>query len=112
EFAQVRGVRVKVLHFVLIGLIALSVVMVIQVVGLILIIALLTIPSYIAERHSGSLLQMMVYAVILNILFTTVGLWLSYAFNLTSGAVIIMVAAVVFFCSLLVERLKFRRIDS
>ena len=106
EFAQVRGVSVRVLYFVLIGMIALSIVLMIQVVGLVLIIALLTIPPYIAERYSGSLLQMMIYSVILNIFFTTVGLWFSYVFDLTSGASIIMVAAVVFFISFLLERLR------
>ena len=109
EFAQVRGVSVRVLYFVLIGMIALSIVLMIQVVGLILIIALLTIPPYIAERYSRSLFQVMIYSVILNIFFTTVGLWFSYVFDLTSGASIIMVAAVVFFISFLLERLRPQR---
>ena len=106
EFAQVRGVPVRFLYFLLIAMIALSVVMIIRVVGLILVIALLTIPPYIAEKYAGSLSRMMVYAVLLNIFFTTTGLWLSYQFNLTSGASIIMVAAVCFFISLLIEHLK------
>lgn len=106
EFAQVRGVPVRFLYFSLIAMIALLVVMIIQVVGLILVIALLSIPPYIAENYAGSLSKMMFYAVLLNLIFTTTGLWLSYHFNLTSGASIIMVAAVCFFISLLVEHLK------
>jgi zinc transport system permease protein len=106
EFAQVRGVPVRFLYFSLIAMIALLVVMIIQVVGLILVIALLSIPPYIAENYAGSLSRMMFYAVLLNLIFTTTGLWLSYHFNLTSGASIIMVAAVCFFISLLVEHLK------
>lgn len=106
EFARVRGVRVRFLYFLLIAMIALSVVMVIRVVGLILVIALLTIPPYIAEKYTGSLWKMMVHAVILNILFTCTGLWLSFYLNLTSGASIIMVAALCFFLSLLIRRLK------
>jgi zinc transport system permease protein len=109
EFAQVRGVPTKILYFLLMAMIALSVVMVIQVVGLILVIALLTIPPYISEKFSGSLLEMMFYSVLLNIFFTTVGLWLSYTFNLTSGASIIMVAATCFFISILLERLRPKR---
>ncbi len=103
EFAQVRGVPVKLLYFLLIAMVALSVVMVIQVVGLILVIALLTIPPYIAERYAGSLARMMVYSILLNLLFTTFGLWISYHFNLTSGASIILVAAIGFAISLLIE---------
>jgi zinc transport system permease protein len=106
EFAQVRGVPVRFLYFSLIAMIALLVVMIIQVVGLILVIALLTIPPYMAEKYAGSLSRMMLYAVLLNLFFTTAGLWFSYHFNLTSGASIIMVAAVCFFISLLVEYLK------
>lgn len=109
EFARVRGVPVRLLYFLLIAMIALSVVMVIRVVGLILVIALLTIPPCIAEKYAGSLWGMMIYAVLLNIFFSLTGLWLSYHFNLTSGASIIMVAAVCFFISLLVQRLKPKR---
>ena len=106
EFAQVRGVPVRFLYFSLIAIIALLVVMIIQVVGLILVIALLTIPPYIAEKYAGSLSRMMIYSVLLNLFFTTTGLWFSYHFNLTSGASIIMVAAVCFFISILTKRLK------
>lgn len=109
EFAQVRGVPTRILYFLLMAMIALSVVMVIQVVGLILVIALLTIPPYISEKFSGSLLEMMFYSVLLNVFFTTVGLWVSYTFNLTSGASIIMVAAMCFFISILLERLRPKR---
>ena len=53
EFAQVRGVPVKGLYFAMIGMLAVTIVMVIQVVGLILIIALLTIPPFIAEKYAN-----------------------------------------------------------
>ena len=104
EFALTIGVPVTSLYFVLLALMALSVVMVIRVVGLILVIALLTIPPYIAERFSSSLKSMMAVSVVLCWVFTFFGLALSYAFNLTSGATIIMVAAAFFFLSLLVEQ--------
>ncbi len=96
EFARLRGVPVRLLYFLLMGMIAVSVVMIIRVVGLILVIALLTIPPYIAEKYAGSLLSMMALSGILSALFTLAGLWLSCSFNLTSGAAIIMVATVVF----------------
>lgn len=105
EFAQIRGVRVKTLYVLMIVMLALGVVMIIQVVGLILVIALMTIPPYIAERYSKSLLSMMVLSSVLSALFTVIGLWLSYVFNLTSGASIIIVAGVGFLISLGAERL-------
>jgi hypothetical protein len=55
EFAQIRGVPVKALYFGLIGMLAVTIVLVIQVVGLILVIALLTIPPFIVEKYARSL---------------------------------------------------------
>jgi zinc transport system permease protein len=104
EFALVRGVPVRRLYYLLIGLVAVTVVMVVQVVGLILVIALLTIPPYIAEKYTRSLVQMMFVSCLLGIVFTSGGLWISYRFDLTSGAAIIFLAGMVFFLSLLVDK--------
>jgi len=109
EFARIRGVPVHTLYFALIGLLAVTIVMVIQVVGLILVIALLTIPPFIVEKYAQSLFQMMIGSSVLGAVFTVTGLWLSYAFDLTSGASIIMVAGVAFFLALLAERWLVRR---
>lgn len=109
EFALTMGVPVKGLYFALLAMMALSVVMVIRVVGLILVIALLTIPPYIAEKYVGTLRRMMGLSVVLSCIFTLLGLWLSYLFNLTSGATIIMVAAAFFFLSMLADRLRNNR---
>jgi zinc transport system permease protein len=105
EFARIRGVPIRALYFALIGLLAVTVVVVIQIVGLILVIALLTIPPFIVEKYAKSLFQMMAGASLLGAVFTVGGLWLSYAFNLTSGACIILVAGVGFFLFLAVDRL-------
>lgn len=104
EFARIRGVPVKALYFALITMLAVTIVMVIQVVGLILVIALLTIPPFIVEKYANSLVQMMVGSSLLGAFFTILGLWLSYTFDLTSGASIIMVAGIGFFLSLLLGR--------
>jgi zinc transport system permease protein len=105
EFARVRGVPIRALYFALIGILAITIVMVIQVVGLILVIALLTIPPFIIEKYAKSLFQMMVGSSLLGAVFTISGLWLSYAFDLTSGASIIMVAGITFFLFFLVDHL-------
>jgi zinc transport system permease protein len=105
EFARVRGVPVRRLYYMLIGIVAITVVMMVQVVGLILVIALLTIPPYIAEKYTKSLVQMMLFSCGLGMIFTSGGLWVSYRFDLTSGAAIIFFAGLAFFLSLLVDRL-------
>ncbi len=91
-FATTRNVPVDGLYLMLVGAIALTVVMVMQVVGLIMVIALLTIPAAIAGQFVKDLKQMMLYSSYLGIIFTTVGLWLSYTWDLTSGATIILVS--------------------
>jgi zinc transport system permease protein len=106
EFARIRGVPVKQLYFGLIGLLAVTIVLVIQVVGLILVIALLTIPPFIVEKYANSLIQMMVASSLLGAVFTITGLWLSYRYNLTSGASIIMVSGIVFLMSLVVDKIR------
>ena len=103
EFAQVRGVPVRALYFMLIGTVAVTVVMVVQVVGLILVIALLTIPPYIAEKYTKSLLQMMILSCVLGMIFILGGLWFSYTYDFTSGAAIILFAGIVFFTSHLAD---------
>lgn len=100
EFALVAGVPVRALYFTLLVLIAMSVVMLIRVVGLVLVIALLTIPAYLAEKWTGSLRAMMVCSVVLSVFFTLAGLVLAVAFNLSSGASIILAAAACFFTDL------------
>jgi zinc transport system permease protein len=108
EFARLRGVPVTFLYFLLIGMTALSIVIIIRVVGLILVIALLTIPPFIAESYAKSLTQMMILSSALSAVFSMIGLWLSYALNLTSGATIILVAATGFMISLLADQITLR----
>lgn len=100
EFAHTRGAPVTLLHFLVPLLIAVSVVLVVRVVGLILVIALLTIPPYLAERKAHSLGRMMVLATLWSLVFCLGGLWLSATLDLTSGASIIAVAVACFFIRL------------
>lgn len=94
EYAALRGVHVKFFYTLILILAALTVVVSIKVVGLILVIAMLTIPVYIAEKLSHSLFSMMFLSGFIATLFTLVGLWFSYTYNLTSGASIILISAV------------------
>jgi len=93
QYASIRGINVKLFYNLILILSALSVVIAIKVVGLILVIAMLTIPVFIAEKLSNSLLGMMVISAILSAIFTLIGLYISYTYNITSGASIILVSA-------------------
>jgi zinc transport system permease protein len=92
EFARLRGVNVELFYLLLLCLVALTVVLLIQVVGLILVIALLTLPAAIAGRFQQYLLRIMALATVLGMLFTAGGLMVSYTPDLPAGATIILIA--------------------
>lgn len=106
EFARLRGVKTTLLYYTLICMTALSVVMTIRAVGLILVIALLTIPPYIAQNFSKRLGVMMANATLISAVFCISGLWLSFEANLTSGASIILIASICFFITAFIFRKK------
>jgi zinc transport system permease protein len=109
EFARLRGVPVSLIYFLFMGLIAVSIVIIIRAVGLILVIALLTIPPYIAEKYSSTLSRMMVLATLLSVIFNLSGLWLAYTFDITSGAAIVLVSAAGFLISMIIDALFLKK---
>ena len=99
-FAVVENVPVDAVYMMLLCMIALTVVMMMRVVGLIMVIAMLTVPAAISGQFVKDMKQMMVLSCVLGVLFTVAGLWLSYAWDLTSGATIILVSGVAYVLSL------------
>lgn len=96
EFARLRGVNVEFFHLLLLSMVAVTVVLLIQVVGLILVIALLTLPAATAARFDGSLRRMIFLSIALGMICTTVGLALSYEKDLPAGAVTILLAGTMY----------------
>lgn len=96
EFAAARGLPVRALFLLIVGMTALVVVMLIRIVGLVLLLALLTIPPAIARRMSRSLPGCMLLAAGLSLVFCLSGLALSWYGNISSGASIIAVATLVY----------------
>ena len=92
EHAEVVGVPVVLFYYMILAMVALVVVMSIRVVGLILVIALLSIPPAIAERFSYRLPVVMVIAAGIGIFFCLGGLLASWFLNIHAGATIVLVA--------------------
>lgn len=92
EFARLQGVRVDTIYILLLALTAVTVVILIQVVGIILVIALLTLPAAIAQQYARSMIQMMIISVVLGAFFVISGLAVSYGPDLPAGATIIAIA--------------------
>ncbi|NLJ85828.1 MAG: metal ABC transporter permease [Firmicutes bacterium] len=106
EHARLRGLPVEALHLLLLILIALTVVILIKIVGLILVIALLTLPPAIARHYVGNLARMMVLATVLGLIFNGTGLAVSYMLDLPTGATIVVIAGVAYLLSLAVQSLR------
>jgi zinc transport system permease protein len=106
EFATVMGVPTEALYLTLLCLVALTIVILIRIVGVILVIALLTIPAAAARQFTYNLKLMMVLSIVFGALFTFAGLLLSYYLDLASGATTIMVSAVSFFIIYGASRLR------
>jgi len=108
ENARLQGIPVEVTYIGLLCLIALTVVILVQVVGIVLVIALLTLPAAVANLFARSVSRMMVLATLLGMAYVWGGLFVSYGPNLPAGASIILVAATSYLVCLVVVSLRNR----
>ncbi|SHK09038.1 metal ABC transporter permease [Paramaledivibacter caminithermalis] len=97
EFTKTLGVNTLALEYTLFILISLSIVILTKVVGIILVIALLTIPTAIAKLFTYNLKNMMTLSSIIGAIFSISGLLISYQYNIPSGATIILLSVIGFF---------------
>ncbi|MBJ7450108.1 MAG: metal ABC transporter permease [Parachlamydiales bacterium] len=102
--AELQGVPVKGLYLLLLALIAISVVLLIQIVGIVLALTMLTLPATIAGLFKRRLPQIMVLAVILSAVFNVVGTGVSYQLDWPSGATITLLAALSYLCCLVATK--------
>ena len=96
EFAKASGIPVVFFSYLLITLIALTVVLNIRVVGIILILSLLTIPQATANLFTKDFKKLLVLSVLFAFVGTITGLLISYFANIPSGATIIFTLIVIF----------------
>lgn len=103
--AEAMGYPVQALNSLLLTLMALTIVISIQAVGIILVVALLVTPSATAYLLTERFFPMMVLGVLLAVLAAVAGLYLSYYLNVASGAAIVLVSTCLFFMVLAGRRL-------
>ncbi len=108
EFGTVVGMPVDALYILLLCMVALTVVVLIRVVGMILVIAMVTFPAALARQFTYDIKKMMLLAVAFGMVFTFAGLWLSYVLNLASGASIILLSGLVLLVSYGIAGLRAR----
>lgn len=93
ECARLQGVPVRVHSILLLVLVALSVVVLLQLVGIVLVIALLTIPPLIAQRVARSLAATIATSIAVGLVLTVGGLLISYRLDLPSGPTMVLLGA-------------------
>jgi len=108
EFTKLRGVRVELYYLLLLFLTALTIVLMATIVGILLVIALLTLPQAIAAMFSKKLWQMMIVSTLLCLVFTLTGLWLSYISDMYAGPTIILCAGGVYLLVLIFRAIRFK----
>ncbi|MBD3221739.1 metal ABC transporter permease [bacterium] len=96
EFARLRGVNVDLWSGIVLVLVALTVVSLVYVVGIVMVIALLTLPAAAAGHLTRRVGAMMLVAVVVCAVASTGGLVLSWHWDLPTGAVTVIVAAAIY----------------
>ncbi len=108
EFAQIRGIKTNLFFMILLIMTAVTVVLMTTVIGIVMVIALLTIPAAIGGLFSRKIWVIMILATGITALFTTGGLIISYAADLPSGSTIIALAGLVYLISITIHKFVHR----
>lgn len=111
EYARTRGVNVEFYYLLVLCMTALTVVLTVNVVGIIMVIALLTLPVAISSKIFNRVWKIMLGATLLGMIFTSTGLMVSYEPNLPSGAVTIVIAGVVYLLTIVFSLFKKRKVS-
>lgn len=106
EYAKTHKIAVNLVNYVLISLVALTIVLNIKVVGIILVISLLTIPQSIANLFTKKFKNIIIISIVIGLVGAFLGLIISYKINIPSGASIIFSLVVIFALAKLFQILK------
>jgi ABC-type Mn2+/Zn2+ transport system permease subunit len=109
EMAEASGVPARRMFFLLLTLVALTVVVSLKTVGAILVFAMVLIPASTAYQLTHSLSHMTLYSVVIGTLSAAGGVLLSYLWDLPSGPSIVLLATGIFFISVLFSPKRLRQ---
>lgn len=109
ESARIRGIPVGATVFLFMILTALTIVLLTQIVGVVLVIALLSIPGATVARFTSRLSTMMIFAAFASLIFILTGLIISYIPELPTGATIIEIAAITYCLVIIVGAIRGKR---
>ena len=108
EAARAAGLPAEPLRYLLLTVLAVTIVASMKLVGIVLVSAFLVIPAATGQAVARSTRGMLTVAVVSSLLSVVGGLWLSWLWNLPSGASIVLLAAALFFAAFLAGRRRVR----
>lgn len=104
-YARVIGLPTTLIHYMLMGLLSLTIVASIQTVGIILVVSLLITPGATAQMFARDMFQMVYISLTIGLSSVIVGLYISYYLAVSSGGAIALVATATFFSAMLLKSL-------
>ena len=96
EGARVSGINTDFIYFLLLTLVSVTIVISIKIVGIILAVAFLIIPVSTALMLTLDFKKLIFVSAVISVISTITGFIFSYAFNLASGATIVVTATALF----------------
>ncbi len=109
EMAEASGVPARWIFYLLLTLIAVTVVVSLKTVGAILVFAMVLIPAATAYQLTHSLSHMTAYSAAIGTVCAVGGVTISYLWDVPSGPAIVLLATSVFFVSVLLSPKRLRR---
>jgi ABC-type Mn2+/Zn2+ transport system permease subunit len=106
EYAETRNMPVTFVNIILFGLIALTIVATIRVVGIVLMIAILTIPAATAQLFQKTVKKIMITSALITLFASISGLFISYYLNFATGPIIVLIISAVYLGGIFLSRLK------
>lgn len=104
EVAKVSGIRVNLLNFLLVSVVAIIIALSITIIGTLLIGALMVIPSVAALQYRVGFFKTAMLSLLFALLSVIIGISFSFYFSLPSGATIVLCVLLIFIASLVVNK--------
>ncbi|PAF53294.1 hypothetical protein BKH42_06660 [Helicobacter sp. 13S00482-2] len=108
EFCTLKKLNVQIFNIIIFVLVSLGVVMSMGVAGLILVLSILSIPAYIATMFVSSLRSQMFLSWALSLLFMWIGFFVSYVYDLSIGACIVIASVLGMAIAILLKKLSYK----
>jgi len=106
EYSETRNTSVTLVNMIMFGLIALTIVATIKVVGIVLMIAMLTIPAATAQLFHKTVKKIMITSSVITLFAAISGLCISYYIDFVTGPIIVLIISSIYVISIFVSKLR------